>query len=402
MQPVLIPLLNPNEPDALLAALFIQPGQQVQKGDVLCTLETTKAAADIYAEEEGFVVGLRLAQGQAVRAGEVLCYLAPTPDEAQVESAATSVVEPSAAVNTAGNIEPAPAPSPTSEIPPGLRITQPALALARQHSLDLTILPTGKLVTEKMLQELLGNSAGIEDAMFSTTGVEYNSIVPNSGFSTAHASDKEQLPPIVIYGGGGHSKTLIEMLRASKTYHLVGVIDDHLPSGEEILGVPVLGDAESLPCLKSQGIKLAVNAVGSIGNIEVRIAIFQRLAQAGFSCPALVHPAAYIEPSAALAPGIQVFAHAYVGSEARLGYGAIINTGAVVSHDCQIGNYANISPGALLAGAVEVGKGALVGMGVTIHLGVKIGAGARIGNSAVIKADVPAKTIVMAGRTWPE
>ncbi len=78
--PVLIPLLNPNEPEAMLATLSIVEGQRVEIGDTLCTLETTKATADVQAEAGGFVAGLRLRQGQTVRAGEVLCYLADTPD----------------------------------------------------------------------------------------------------------------------------------------------------------------------------------------------------------------------------------------------------------------------------------------------------------------------------------
>ena len=41
------PLLNPNEPDAILTAIHIKECQQINSGDLLYTLETTKAAADI-------------------------------------------------------------------------------------------------------------------------------------------------------------------------------------------------------------------------------------------------------------------------------------------------------------------------------------------------------------------
>ena len=117
-----------------------------------------------------------------------------------------------------------------------------------------------------------------------------------------------------------------------------------------------------------QGVRLAVNAVGGIGDVAVRIKIFQRIAQAGFACPAVVHPTAFVEASAQLSPGVQVFPHAYVGSDVRVGFGSIINTGAIVSHDCILGDYTNLSPGAILAGAVQVGSGALIGMGATINL----------------------------------
>ncbi len=207
---------------------------------------------------------------------------------------------------------------------------------------------------------------------------------------------------IIVYGGGGHGKSLIELLLALGSYRLAGVIDDSLPKGEAVLGVPVLGGGEVLAELHGGGVRLAANAVGGIGDLTVRVTVFERLAQAGFTCPAVMHPIAYVEPSADLSPGVQVFPHAYVGSDVRLGYGTIVNTGAIVSHDCLLGNYVNISPGAILAGGVQVGDGVLVGMGATINLLAHIGRGARIGNGATVKSDVPEAGVVRAGSVWPD
>jgi UDP-3-O-[3-hydroxymyristoyl] glucosamine N-acyltransferase len=131
------------------------------------------------------------------------------------------------------------------------------------------------------------------------------------------------------------------------------------------------------------------------------VRVFSRLLEAGFACPTVVHPAGWVEGSASLAPGSQVFAHAYVGSAAEIGFGVIVNTGAVISHDCRVASYANISPGAILAGGVHVGEGVLIGMGVTVNLNVKVGPGAGLGNSSVIKEDVPAGGVVRAGTVWP-
>jgi sugar O-acyltransferase (sialic acid O-acetyltransferase NeuD family) len=267
------------------------------------------------------------------------------------------------------------------QIPAGLRITAPALALARQMDLALEKLPLGPLVTESLVRAHL-NQAG-----------KPNLSAPQAAFDPT---------AIIVYGGGGHGKALIELLRAIGGYRLLGIVDDGLPVDQVILGLPVLGGGEALAELSERGVRLAANAVGGIGDLAVRVKVFQRLAQAGFTCPAAVHPAAYIESSASLSPGVQVFPHAYVGSEAHLGYGTIVNTGAIVSHDCQLGNYVNISPGAILAGGVQIGEGSLVGMGATVNLLVKIGPGARIGNGATVKSDVPQGGVVRAGSIWPE
>ncbi len=364
MEPVLIPLVSPNEPEATLAAVHVQDGQRLAAGDPLCTLETTKATAEVVAEKDGYVVGLRYSSGQTARAGDVLCYLADNPDVQPPEPVASTALV-----------------SQAQELPAGLRITAPALALARSRGLDLGRLPVGPLVTESMLQSFLEVTAQTEFAP------------PTSAFDPQ---------AIIVYGGGGHGKSLIDLLRLLGTYTVVGVVDDGLPKGETVLGVPVLGGGEMLPELHERGVRLAVNAVGGIGDVTVRVKVFQRLAQAGFACPAVAHPSAVIEASASLSAGVQVFPHAYVGSDVLLGYGAIVNTGAIVSHDCVLGDYVNVSPGAMLAGDVHAGSGALIGMGVTINLGVRIGGGARIGNGATVKADVPEKGLIRAGATWPD
>ena len=380
---VTIPLLNPNEPDALVVALHVKEGQRVSAGDLLATLETTKSAADLQAEQAGFIAGLRLAVGETARAGEILCYISDDPT--------WSPPEPALISGQAGAEG-----SPSALPPEGLRITQPALALARQLGMDLSKLPTDRLVTESMLRARLSQPAGklenSDAAGFQDTGYQ-----DTGDMDTGHI----HIASIIVYGGGGHGKALIDLLRALHTYRIVGIIDDGMAAGEVIMGVPVLGGNDMLAELYAKGVRQAVNAVGGIGNIAVRIKVFQNLAEAGFGCPAVVHPVAYVENSASLAPGVQVFARAYVGSEARLGFGAIVNTGAIVSHDCVLENFANISPGALLAGEVRIGAASLVGMGATINLRVNVGAGARIGNGATVKEDVPAKGIVRAGTIWP-
>jgi acetyltransferase EpsM len=206
---------------------------------------------------------------------------------------------------------------------------------------------------------------------------------------------------LVIYGGGGHSKTIIELVRTVGALHLVGVIDDALAVGTNIMGLPVLGGAERLPGLFAEGVRLAANAVGGIGNVSVRIKVFEMIARAGFRCPTLVHPSACVESSAHLADGVQVLAQTYISSDVQIGFGSVINAGVVVSHDCVLGRIVNLSPGAMLAGGVVLEDYVQVGMAATINLNIHIGQEARIGNGATIKSDVPAGHVVRAGTIWP-
>jgi len=349
---VSIPLLNPNEPEAVVTSLAVAQGARVEVGDQLAVIETTKSSMEITAERAGFVVGLRADAGTTLAAGTVLLWLADDPAWQPPDPAEGDGTQPA----------------------DSLRMTEAARRLAQSEGIDLESLPVGPLITEAWLRDRL-----------------------------AAEQDLPEIDPekIVIYGAGGHGKSVIELVQAVGGYQVVGVVDDGIAAGTRVLDLEVLGTADRLGELRRQGIGLAVNAVGGIGDIRSRVRVFDRLAAAGFTCPKMVHPTAFVEPSAELADGVQVFPHAYVGSQARLGYGVIVNTGAVVSHDCAIEDCVNLAPGALLAGAVRIGEKSLVGMGVTVNLEVTIGRRSRVGNSAVVKSDVPANGIVPAGAVWP-
>ena len=45
---------------------------------------------------------------------------------------------------------------------------------------------------------------------------------------------------VIVIGGGGHAKVAIDCTREAGDT-VVGILDDHLPIGATVLGVPVLG-----------------------------------------------------------------------------------------------------------------------------------------------------------------
>ncbi|MBN2555516.1 MAG: NeuD/PglB/VioB family sugar acetyltransferase [Anaerolineales bacterium] len=355
---ILIPLLNPNELSSQLTRLYAKPGEFVEQDALIATCESTKGVEDLIAPRAGWVCGLHASAGDHVRAGETLCWIA--------DDASWSAPAPRAANSDESRA-----------LGGGARLTQPARRLAESLGIDLKTLPIGPLITVDDLRRLETPTALDLPAGTCAEGA------------------------LVVYGGGGHGKSLIELIQLEGKFQVLGVVDDGIKPGTRILDTAVLGGKAVLPELYQCGVRLAVNAVGGIGDIQSRIAVFRNLQKEGFHCPAVIHPAAFVEPSAVLADGVQVFPHAYIGSETQIGFGVIVNTAAVVSHDCSIGAYTNIAPGSLLAGSVNVGEAVLIGMGVTVNLQVLIGDRVKIGNSAVIKEDVPADSVVRAGAIWP-
>ncbi len=207
---------------------------------------------------------------------------------------------------------------------------------------------------------------------------------------------------VVVVGAGGHASVVIEVLRAGTAFTVVGVVDPN-PLHPDLLGVPVLGGDDRLPALLLHGIRAVVVA---LGDNRRRQAIAMRLLAQGFVLPPVVHPAAFVSPTASIAAGVVVMARAVIGTQARIAPFAIINTGAIVEHDNEIGGAAHIAPGVSLAGSVRVGERSLIGVGSAVRPGTRIGADAIVGAGSAVVSDVgdgavvagvPARPLLGAG-----
>jgi sugar O-acyltransferase (sialic acid O-acetyltransferase NeuD family) len=361
--PIKIPLLNPNEPEALLSSLELKEGERVDQGQVLAVIETTKSTGEVTAPEEGFIVGLRFKEGASLQAGEILAYIGDTPDAKDEALPPWAALENQAAEETQ---------------PVGLRITAPARALADELGVDLNDLPREKMVTSAVVREHLSQKAS------------HKAAPPPAGENR-----------LVIVGVGGHGRSLAALVKKLGRYEIIGYLDDGYQAGDDVMGMNILGGIEKLPTLAEKGVRLAVNGIGGISDPGSRLNIYKQLSSSGFFCPSVIHLTAFLEDSAVLEDGIQVFPFAYVGTHVQIAFGCIINTGVIISHDCKLSPFVNLSPGAVLAGGVSVGEETLIGMRATVNLGVRVGKQARIGNGATVKSDVPDGGVVPAGTIWP-
>jgi UDP-perosamine 4-acetyltransferase len=192
--------------------------------------------------------------------------------------------------------------------------------------------------------------------------------------------------PLVVIGGGGHAKVVLDVLRLDARFRIVGVVDPARIGGQ-VLEFPVLGGDEILPALRARGVAAAFVA---IGDNRTRQRIGRDLGQLGFTLPAIVHPTAIVSPSARIDAGSVVMAGAKIGPDAWIGELAIVNTGAIVEHDVQLGRAAHVAPGCSLAGCVQVGERALLGIGSVARPDIRIGDDAVVGAVSAVVADVKA------------
>lgn len=195
--------------------------------------------------------------------------------------------------------------------------------------------------------------------------------------------------PVIILGGGGHAKVLIEALRASSVA-ILGITDpDPAKVNAVIMSIAVLGDDAALTRHDPGQVRL-VNGLGSVNVPRARTALFERCKNQGYSFAAVVHPAAVVASDALLGEGAQVMAGAVIQPGCRIGRNTIINTHATVDHDCLIGDHVHLAPGVILSGGVRVGDRVHVGTGTSILQGVQIGPDSLIGAGSLVLEDIAA------------
>jgi UDP-3-O-[3-hydroxymyristoyl] glucosamine N-acyltransferase len=81
-----------------------------------------------------------------------------------------------------------------------------------------------------------------------------------------------------------------------------------------------------------------------------------------------IHPSAFIDPTARLAPGVSV------GAFACIEEGAVIGEGASIGQHCVIGRGAQVGAGSRLSSRVTVAEGCRIGARCIVHPGAVIGA----------------------------
>ncbi|HLF18634.1 MAG TPA: acetyltransferase [Candidatus Omnitrophota bacterium] len=192
---------------------------------------------------------------------------------------------------------------------------------------------------------------------------------------------------VLLIGGGGHCRVVIDAIKSSGQYEIAGITDPLFTKGESVDGVPVLGRDEDLQALFDQGYRYAFICVGSVVDNKTRQSLFQDVQRIGFGFPNVIHPSAVVSGNAQLGRGVFIAAGVIIGPGSRIGNNAIINTTSSVDHDCVIEDHVHVAPGVTLCGGVFIGQGSLIGPGSTVIVGKRIAPGCLIGAGATVVDD---------------
>lgn len=167
---------------------------------------------------------------------------------------------------------------------------------------------------------------------------------------------------LLLIGGGGHCKSVIDVIEQEGKYTIAGIIDRQEFVGQKVSGYDIIGCDDDLESLFLT-YKHAIVTVGQIKSPDLRVKLYARLEGIGFELPSIISPRAYVSKHAVIGTGTVVMHDALVNAHATVGKNCIINTKALIEHDSEIGDHCHISTGALINGGTIVREGTFVGSG---------------------------------------
>ncbi len=136
---------------------------------------------------------------------------------------------------------------------------------------------------------------------------------------------------LLILGAGQFAEVTKEIAELAGDYQSISFLDDYEP-----IAIGKLADYEKFLDQYS-------DAIVAIDDIRIRAKYFNKLKEAGYHIPTLIHPAACIAPSAKIGQGSIVEAMALVHTSSIVGKGCIIAECAVIGHHSQIDDFCHIA-----------------------------------------------------------
>ena len=155
---------------------------------------------------------------------------------------------------------------------------------------------------------------------------------------------------LLIIGAGGHGKVVKEIAMSmqideERVYTDVSFLDD--------MAEEAIGKIDDLETLGAQFDEIFV----AIGDNEIRKILFDKVESIGGYIPKLVHPTAYVSPTAIIEKGCIVEPKALINANTIVKRGCIISIGAIIDHNALLEEFCHVNAGAICCAGSIVDSG---------------------------------------------
>lgn len=388
--PIHLPQSGPNDVTATIAEWSKQPGQQVQKGEVIGSAETTKSVFDLEASAAGTFWPLA-ARGAEAAVGAIIGAIggeqssqaeavAWLTGQSHGQAAAASI--PAVGAATSGAAE------------SGRPATLKAELLAQRSGIDLAQVPAaGEKITEADVQAYLTARTTLTAAQPSlvTSPSQYADLVDDR-----FPANRPQR--ILIIGGGNGAVQIIDALARLPRQRAVAILDDNAAlHGKQVAGVPILGAIDLARAADMHAAGQFDAAIISIStSIPARARFFEQWKGHGIPFANVIHPSCVVGLNVTWGEGNVVMALCHFGACATIGDNNFLSAFCSIEHHCTLGSHCSFGPAVVTSSRVHIDDRVRFGTGIHIEPGIQIGEDSVIASGLAITQHVPPRSLLKA------
>ena len=154
---------------------------------------------------------------------------------------------------------------------------------------------------------------------------------------------------LLIIGAGGLGQVVAESAQMSGRYTKIAFLDDS-PTDDKARLYNIIGSTHDAGMFVGR----FIYAIPAFGSNEKRYELMKYLKSCGFKIPRIIHPTAYISPTAAIGDGTIIRPMVGISREVVIEECCLINMGAMIDHRCHIGRCTHIPMGAVVRGEITI------------------------------------------------
>ncbi|WP_290698664.1 NeuD/PglB/VioB family sugar acetyltransferase [Lacinutrix sp.] len=167
---------------------------------------------------------------------------------------------------------------------------------------------------------------------------------------------------IYLIGVGNYTQVIIE-LATDCGYNVKGLYHyNNERTGEAVLGVKIIGCTEDLYKTDFKGSQFAL----TMGGNKLRNEIATKIRNLGGFTPSLIHPKAFVSPTATLGYGCFIHFNAVLWTKAAIGNDCVISPNAMIAHHATIQDGCSVASFSVVGAYCKIGKRVLFGVNAII------------------------------------
>lgn len=198
---------------------------------------------------------------------------------------------------------------------------------------------------------------------------------------------------IALFGVGNYTEVLIELC-IDCGYSEIELFHFNTEKvGDVLNNCKVLGTYDDFIGNKDYNTPVAV----AIGDNKIRGECLDNLKSLGFTTPPLIHPQAFVSPTAMIGKACYIHAKSFIWTKTILGNNCIVSPNAMLAHHVNVGKNCLISANSMIGSYNRLGDNVLIGINACSisSPNIEIGNHSTVGANSLVTKSVKNHTVVI-------